>query len=120
MKPVRAVRISMGVFLALAAVNTALAKSQWQKPVVMECVLAPSGDCNVEAECPAEAPFVVAGGGGMPKAMPENHAVGMTMNLPISNNKWRVRWRNMSAGDEASIKVAVRIKCSDSESEAGW
>ncbi len=99
---------------------SAQAASAWQPPTVMECSLAPGGECNVEAACPADMPFVAAGGGGMPKAEPANHAVAMTMNLPISENKWRVRWRNLSADVTASIKAAVRIKCSDSAAEAGW
>lgn len=98
----------------------ASADAQWQPPTALECTLAPGADCNVEAECPADAPYVVAGGGGMPKAEPSDHSVAMTMNLPVSENKWRVRWRNLSRDDEASIKGVVRVKCTASKSEAGW
>lgn len=95
------------------------AKSAWQKPVVRDCALAPSGECNLEAGCPADMPFVVTGGGGMPAAEPADHAVAMTMNLPISEQTWRVRWRNMSSSAAAKVKVAVRVRCSDDAAEAG-
>ncbi len=98
----------------------AAAKSSWQKPVVQACALAPSADCNVEVACPANMPFVAAGAGGIPAADPADHAVAMTMNLPIAKDKWRVRWRNLSTAASAKIKVAVRVKCSDDAAEAGW
>jgi hypothetical protein len=97
----------------------AFAASSWQPPVVQECSLAPGSDCNVEASCPADMPFIVTGGGGMPMAQPDDHGVAMTMNLPVSNGTWRVRWRNVGDAD-ASIKVAVRIKCASDAAEAGW
>lgn len=96
-----------------------LAGMAWQPPVVQQCTLGPGEDCNVEASCPAELPWIVAGGGGMPKA-PTDHRVAMTMNLPISKNAWRVRWRNMAETGSAEVKVAVRIKCSDDAAAAGW
>lgn len=43
-----------------------VAEAKWQKPFAMECDLEPGGVCNVEAVCPEDAPFVVAGGGGFP------------------------------------------------------
>ncbi len=117
----KSILLAMIVIAAGGLGSSALqAKSAWQKPTVQECTLAPSGDCNVEVACPADLPFVAAGGGGMPAASPASHAVAMTMNLPIAKDKWRVRWRNMSATDEATIKVAVRVKCSDDAAEAGW
>lgn len=101
-----------------AYTGTAIASSSWQPPVVQECEMSPGSDCNVEAACPADMPFIVTGGGGIPMA-PEDHSVAMTMNLPVSNGTWRVRWRNVGSGD-AAIKVAVRIKCASEAAEAGW
>jgi hypothetical protein len=103
-----------------AGASAAVAKSAWQDPVVKSCVLAPSADCNVEAQCPANMPYVVSGGGGMPSAEPTDHAVAMTMNLPVAQDTWRVRWRNLSGDEAAKVKVAVRIRCSDTAAEAGW
>ena len=114
-----AVAFALGAAIGSAPL-TAQAKSAWQKPAVQECDLAPAGDCNVEVACPPEMPFVSSGAGGMPAAEPADHAVAMTMNLPIAKDKWRVRWRNMSAAANAKVKVAVRIKCSDDAAEAGW
>jgi len=65
-------------------------------------------------------PYVVGGGGGMPAADPANHSVAMTMNLPVSENTWRVRWKNLSPAEHAAVKVAVRVKCSNDAAEAGW
>jgi len=117
----------MKLFIVIAGIaawftvaTDAAAESAWQKPAVQECTLPPNGECNVEVTCPADKPFVAAGGGGMPAAEPPNHAVAMTMNLPISENAWRVRWRNLSSDMAAKIKVAVRAKCSDDKAEAGW
>ncbi len=118
MKPIFLVAIAGAAFGGTT--SPAQAQSQWQPPTALECTLGPGADCNIEAECPADAPYVVAGGGGLPKADPADHTVAMTMNLPISENKWRVRWRNMSGTDEAAIKGVVRIKCSPSKAEAGW
>lgn len=102
------------------ASTTAHASSKWQKPTLTDCELGPGQVCNVEVACPAEAPFVAAGGGGFPKAEPKDNSVAMTMNLPISNGQWRVRWRNLSGTQSAKIKTAVRVKCSDRAEEAGW
>lgn len=44
----------------------------------------------------------------------------MTMNLPVNENSWRVRCRNLSGEDWAKGKFVVRIKCSASAEEAGW
>ena len=63
--------------------TAAQAASKWQKPTLTDCELGPGQVCNVEVSCPAEAPFVAAGGGGFPKADPQDNAVAMTMNLPI-------------------------------------
>ena len=64
-------------------------------------------------------PYVVAGGGGMPKAEPANHAVAMTMNVAISESAWRVRWQNLGSGDVTNVKVKIRAKCSNDESVWG-
>lgn len=109
--------IGLAAFLTATATG-ARADSKWQAPTVQECNLEGGADCNVEATCPAELPFVVTGGGGMPEA-PDNHRVAMTMNLPVAQDTWRVRWRNMRK-NETTIKVAVRIKCASSAAEAGW
>lgn len=97
-----------GVLFSAASVS---AEQTWQKPTVQECDLAPGAQCNVEVTCPDSHPQVLSGGGGMPKAVPENNQVAMTMNLPIAANKWRVRWKNMSATDSATVKVAVKVLC---------
>lgn len=76
--------------------------------------------CNVEAACPDDAPFVVVGGGGFPQVEPEDNAIAMTMNLPVNEKTWRVRWRNMSGEDWAKGKFVVRIKCAASAADAGW
>jgi len=83
----------------------------WQKPVVKKCELSPGAQCNVEAICPKSHPIAISGGGGMPKAMPENNQVAMTMNLPVSLDTWRVRWKNLSNTNNAKIKVAVKVLC---------
>lgn len=99
---------------------TANAESVWQKPQVEQCDLGPGGECNLEVTCPSDMPYVVGGGGGMPAADPANHSVAMTMNLPVSENTWRVRWKNLSPAEGAAVKVAVRVKCSNDAAEAGW
>lgn len=104
----------------LALPGAVLAASQWSKPQPQTCSLGPGEECNVEVTCPAERPYVVAGGGGMPKASRPDHGVAMTMNLPVSENTWRVRWKNMPGGEPVEVTVAVRVKCSDSREEAGW
>jgi len=48
---------------------------------------------------------------GMPAAEPANHAVAITMSLPVSDDTWRVRWKNLSPTDAAKVKVAVRVLC---------
>ena len=108
--------------LPLIALTPASAEagSAWQKPQVEQCEVAPGAECNLEVSCPAEMPYIAAGGGGMPAADPSNHGVAMTMNLPISENTWRVRWKNLSPDIAAKVKVAVRVKCSDNAAEAGW
>jgi hypothetical protein len=122
-RPTLAIALAFGATLALGTTTLpgpAAAGSAWQKPAVQECSLGPAEECNVEVACPADMPYVAAGGGGMPKAAPADHAVAMTMNLPIAKDKWRVRWRNLAREGNAEIKVAVRVKCSDNAAEAGW
>ena len=83
----------------------------WQKPVVKNCELKAGEQCNVEAVCPNSHPIAISGGGGMPKAMPANNQVAMTMNLPVASNTWRVRWKNLSTTESAKIKVVVKVLC---------
>ncbi|PKQ12522.1 MAG: hypothetical protein CVT70_09260 [Alphaproteobacteria bacterium HGW-Alphaproteobacteria-1] len=108
----------LGAAIVLPA--PALAETKWQAPMVQECILAPGAECNVEAECPADMPYVSAGGGGMPMAEPADHAIAMTMNLPVTESKWRVRWRNLHPTAEAQMKGAVRIQCGSDKAAAGW
>ncbi len=96
---------------ALLFSTPAFAGQAWQKPVVKECALKPGAQCNVEVTCPKTHPIAVSGGGGMPKSAPPSNQVAMTMNLPIASDKWRVRWKNMSATDSATAKVAVKVLC---------
>jgi len=110
MKSTHALALIAAALLAWIA-SPALASPQWQSPAAQECDLAPGGECNVEVTCPADRPILLAGGGGMPAAEPQNHAVAITMSLPISNNTWRVRWKNLSADVTAKVKVAVRVLC---------
>ncbi len=111
----------LGVFvLTLHPTDPASAGSTWQNPAVLMCDMAPGADCNLEARCPVDKPFVVAGGGGLPKIEPPEHSIAMTMNLPIKKDTWRVRWRNLSEDKSAKAKAVVRVKCSDSAAEAGW
>lgn len=116
--------IRMGVAtvasLLLALPATAVAAGRWSPPFAQTCALGPGDECNVEVTCPAERPWIVAGGGGMPKASRADHSVAMTMNLPISEHSWRVRWRNMPGGEPVEVTVAVRVRCSDDREEAGW
>ncbi len=104
-------KMLLATITALTFISPAQAEQIWQKPVVKECSLEPGAQCNVEVACPASHPVAVSGGGGMPKATPPENQVAMTMNLPIASNKWRVRWKNMSAENSASVKVAVKVLC---------
>ena len=96
---------------ALLLATPAFAAQEWQKPVVKECSLEPGARCNVEVACPNTHPVVLSGGGGMPEAAPPDNQVAMTMNLPVAKDKWRVRWKNMSATESATAKVAVKVLC---------
>ena len=103
-----------GVLLAaglLSCAGAAAAEQAWQKPVVQSCSLEPGAHCNVEVACPASHPVVLSGGGGMPESAPPDNQVAMTMNLPVAADTWRVRWKNMSATDAATVKVAVKVLC---------
>ena len=104
-------KMLLAATVALTFMSPAQAEQVWQKPVVKECGLEPGAQCNVEVSCPASHPVAVSGGGGMPKSSPPENQVAMTMNLPIASGKWRVRWKNMSAKDSASVKVAVKVLC---------
>lgn len=106
--------------MALLSHHPAAAISAWQKPTALQCDMAPGADCNLEVSCPADMPFVTTGGGGIPAIEPADHSVAMTMNLPIKEDTWRVRWRNLSSDQTAKAKVVVRVKCSDNAAEAGW
>ncbi len=113
-------RLPVCLLAAVAFPLPVLAAAQWSAPQPQQCALGPGEECNVEVTCPADRPYVVAGGGGMPKASRPDHGVAMTMNLPVSENTWRVRWKNMPGGEPVEVTVAVRVKCSDSREEAGW
>jgi len=113
-------RLPVCLLAAVAFPLPALAAAQWCAPQPQPCALGPGDECNVEVTCPADRPYVVAGGGGMPEASRPDHGVAMTMNLPVSENTWRGRWKNMHGGEPVEVTVAVRVKCSDSREEAGW
>jgi hypothetical protein len=66
--------VLVGIILAYALPVSAQTQV-WQKPVAKNCNLAPSAQCNIEVTCPDSHPIAVSGGGGMPKAMPENNQV---------------------------------------------
>lgn len=106
--------------LTLAAVGPANAEQKWIKPAVKECTLKAGQECNIDKKCPAELPFIVNGGGGMPKVSSQDHSVAMTMNLAISKDTWRIRYKNLAGGPEVKVKMAARIKCADNAKEAGW
>ena len=116
-------RLGILAILSVAAMagapDTAQAKERWQKPVVKECSLGANEWCGEDVACPAELPFAVAGGGGMPKASRPDHSVAMTMNVAISENVWRVRWQNLAGGVPTDVKVMIRVKCSDDGSAWG-
>ncbi len=110
----------LAVSLTVAGINLAYAEAKWQKPVAQDCSLKGGEKCNVEFKCPAETPFVVSGGGGMPQVDRKDHQVTMTMNLPVDSNTWRVRYRKLSSGPDTNFKMVVRVRCSGSAKEAGW
>lgn len=111
-----------GLFLALGALTmgTPAAAASWQKPEPQECAMGPEEECNVEKKCPADMPYIVTAGGGMPVMEPPKNSVVMTMSLPTNENTWRVRWKNMSKEDSAKVRAVVRIKCAATKEEAGW
>ena len=89
----------------------ALAKDAWLAPQKKQCTLKPGEDCGMDVKCPADTPFAMSGGGGVPKVSDKNHRLAMTMNVAISPNAWRVRWRNF--GDKAlDVTVMIRARCS--------
>jgi hypothetical protein len=66
----------------------------------------------MDITCPAKTPFVLSGGGGIPKVSDPTNHLAMTMNVAISPNAWRVRWRNM--GDKKlDVTVMIRALCTD-------
>lgn len=107
------------VFGGMAVAGSVYA-ANWQKPDPQECTLGPGAECNVERQCPADKPYIVVGGGGMPVMDPPQNSVVMTMSLPINETTWRVRWKNMSTTESAKVRAVVRIKCAASKEEAGW
>lgn len=116
----RKLLIGGAAVLALTTMQgTAHAKEKWQKPVIKECSLGANDWCGEDVTCPADMPFVVAGGGGMPKASRPDHSVAMTMNVAIAKNVWRVRWQNLGNGAPTDVKVMIRVKCSDDGSAWG-
>lgn len=103
---------------AMLVGNVADAKERWIKPTVIECSMEVGDICGADVSCPEDLPWIVNGGGGMPMASAENHQVGITMNLPISEHGWRVRWRNLG-GPAVKVKVAIHALCSDDGSRWG-
>jgi len=104
-----ALAAAMGVFIMAA---TAQAGEKWLAPHKETCSLAPGQDCGADVKCPADRPFALSGGGGIPKVSDANHRLAMTMNVAISQNAWRVRWRNM--GDKKiDVTVMIRALCTD-------
>ena len=106
--------------LMLMAAGAAQAGQKWIKPEVKECTLKAGEECNIDKKCPADMPFVVNGGGGMPKVSSQDHSVAMTMNLAVAKDTWRIRYKNLAGGAEVTVKMAARIKCADNAEEAGW
>jgi len=95
----------------------AMAKEVWLAPQKKQCTLEPGQDCGMDVKCAADTPFVMSGGGGMPKVSNTNHRLAMTMNVAISPNAWRVRWRNFG---EKSLDVTVMIRALCSSDGAAW
>ncbi|RDD60761.1 hypothetical protein [Ferruginivarius sediminum] len=114
---VLSVSLSLATAFMLHAVP-ARADQTWIKPHIEACTLERGDTCGADVKCPDNAPYAVNGGGGMPMADPADHRVAMTMNLPVSANHWRVRWRNLG-GKETKVKVAIRVLCSDDGSAWG-
>lgn len=84
----------------------------WQPPHKENCSVEPGQDCGADVACPSSLPYVVSGGGGIPKISDENHRLAMTMNVAINPGIWRVRWRNM--GDKkVDATVMIRVQCTD-------
>ena len=102
----------------LLAAEETQAKEQWQPPHIEECSLAENEHCGADVQCPAELPYVLAGGGGMPKVSRNDHRIAMTMNVAISENAWRVRWQNLAGGQPTDVKVMIRVLCGDDA--AAW
>ncbi len=88
----------------------------WENPQNKQCSLQPNQDCGMEAKCPADAPFIQSGGGGLSKVSDKAHHLAMTMNGSISEDTWRVSWRNM--GDKkVDVTVMIRILCEDDDDD---
>ncbi len=104
--------------IACAALATAPASAGpstddlWLPPQKKQCSLEPNQDCGIDFKCPAKTPYLLSGGGGLSKVSDDAHNLAMTMNVAISKNTWRVRWRNM--GDKkVDVTVMVRVMCAE-------
>lgn len=64
----------------------------------------------MDVTCPADRPYILSGGGGIPKVSDTAHSLAMTMNVAISPNVWRVRWRNMGT-KKIDTTVMIRVLC---------
>jgi len=98
--------------LALLALGNSpvSADERWQPPKKFQCSVEPDKDCGMDVKCPAEMPWVLSGGGGLPKVSDPAHRLALTMNVAISPNAWRVRWRNL--GDrKLEVTAMVRVLC---------
>ena len=94
------------------------ADERWQPPQKKQCSLEPNQDCGMDVKCPAKRPWVLAGGGGLPKVSDPAHHLAITMNVAISPNAWRVRWRNM--GDKKlDVTVMIRVLCTKDDDAWG-
>lgn len=104
------------VAAALAAVisttPSASADETWLPPHKEQCSVEPGQDCGADVQCPSDKPYALSGGGGIPKVSDPDHRLAMTMNVAISPNAWRVRWRNMGTG-KVEATVMIRALCTD-------
>jgi hypothetical protein len=97
--------------------------SRWGEPVLRQCLLLPGEGCQLDLACPAERPFVVAGGGGLLRSDRPEQPVALTENRALSEALWRVGFRRLVFGDSAAqatappeepleITIVARIECS--------
>lgn len=99
-----------GLSFIIFSFAPAIADERWQPPQKVQCSVAPNQDCGMDVQCPAKTPYVLSGGGGLPKVSDAAHNLAMTMNVAISPNTWRVRWRNL--GDKKlDVTAMIRVLC---------